>query len=75
MSIAATPKPRVMAGLTFVTGRTNRLAFTIGGMAGPAETISSIYNTTTQYTTAPAGFMINTLKAGAFFSLNYSFIN
>jgi hypothetical protein len=75
MSIASTPKPRILAGLTYATGRTNRLLLTIGAVGGPAQTISSAYSTTTTYYAAPGGFTVNTLKAGAFFSLNFSFIN
>jgi hypothetical protein len=75
LSIEASPKPRVLLGVSFETGRTNRLLLTMGGLAGYTQTISSAYQPGTVYSFQPAGYTTNTIKEGFFLSVNYSFIN
>jgi hypothetical protein len=78
MSVEASPKPRVMLGLTYVNGRNNRLVITLGAIAGAAPTLSNLYtNLSASYSASapPTSITVNQVKAGAFLSLNYSFIS
>ena len=79
MSISSTPKPRFMAGVTFVHGRTNRLVVTFGGMGGYSTVISSGYSNYSKpgmtYVSQPTNFTKSGFASGYFLSFGYSFIN
>ena len=78
MSISSAPKPRIIAGFTYVHGRTNRLVITLGPMVGYAQTLSKAYSLKDppyQTSNPPVNYTVNLIKPGVFLSIGYSFIN
>lgn len=72
MSINSTPKPRLLLGASYVSGRTNRLLVSLGLMAGYTDKLSNAYNLTDRFS-ASGGYTKNVMRVGPFLSLNYSF--
>ncbi|SFW18619.1 hypothetical protein [Chitinophaga sancti] len=75
MSVSEKPKPRVLLGMSFITGEKNRLMVSAGLIAGFVNRLSSAYKENTTYSGTPGTFVKDGIKPGAFLSVNYSFLN
>ncbi|MFT3979541.1 MAG: hypothetical protein QM687_03660 [Ferruginibacter sp.] len=75
MSIEAKPKPRVLAGMSFITGDKNRVLFSIGAAGGNVRELSNAYVANASYRAAPADYLVDRMRVSWFVSVNYSFGN
>jgi hypothetical protein len=74
MSLESKPKPRILLGVSFITGERNRLLLSAGFVAGYVRTLSDAFDTTVNYTQRPSDYLKDILRANAFFSINYGFL-
>ncbi|HVI49427.1 MAG TPA: hypothetical protein VM802_31465 [Chitinophaga sp.] len=75
MSVSEKPKPRVLLGMSFITGEKNRLMISAGLIAGFVNRLSSAYDKNTIYSGTSGTFVKDGIKPGPFLSINYSFLN
>ena len=75
VSLESAPKPRVMAGISYITGRINRLVFSGGIISGATEKLSNGYSLGTTYLNTETNYINKAASVGGFLSINYSFIN
>ncbi len=75
MSIESKPKPRAFIGIPFIFGENNRVIVSVGCAAGYVQRLSSSYSTAVSYTGPQSGYMKDYLKANAFLSVHYGFLN
>ncbi|MEO6252732.1 MAG: hypothetical protein ABIO79_05475 [Ferruginibacter sp.] len=75
LSLESKPKPRVLFGISFITGEKNRIMVSIGGVGGYVKQKSSRFNTTTEYSQMPVDYMRDAMDFHGFLSLNYSFLS
>ncbi len=71
LSLEKNPKPRIILGLSAVSGRTNKLMFSTGWMGGSITSLTSAYNTTDTYNPAPTNITTDRFKGQWFFSSGY----
>ena len=75
MSIENKPKPRILLGISYVSGEKNRFMISLGLAGGFVSTLSNAYSTDVQYLKAAANYQKDIIKSSAFISMNYSFLS
>ncbi len=75
MSLESKLKPRVLLGLSFITGEKNRISFTAGLAGGYVTVLSDAFTTTANYTKPAENYQKDVMKMSGFLSINYSFLS
>lgn len=74
-SIEKNIKPRILMGLIYITGESNRVMISAGAVGGQVSVLSSVYDTKDSYKAPVANYQKDMLKVSGFLSINYSFVN
>ena len=76
MTIENKPNPRILLGLSIISGTKNRITVSLGLNAGYVQRLSSIYeNNMTNLKPKPINYMKDVISSGVFLSINYSFLS
>lgn len=75
LSLESKPKPRVLLGVSYITGEKNRFMVSVGAVGGYVRQKSSRFDTGTDYTQLPVDYTRDAMAFHGFFSINYSFLS
>lgn len=65
-------QPRLLLGGGLAIGKTNKLMITGGGIFGPVNNLSTVYNIEETVPVRPTNFTVSRLEPGLFFSIGYT---
>ena len=75
MSLESKAKPRVLLGVSFITGEKNRIGFSAGFTGGFVSKLSDAFSTTANYVKPAENYQKDVMKMSGFLSINYSFLS
>jgi hypothetical protein len=75
MSLESKLKPRVLLGISYITGEKNRINFSAGFVGGYVSVLSDAFSTTVNYAKPAENYQKDILKGNGFISINYSFLS